>query len=80
MDILLSIVALIVGVVFFFGLLGLFAYGLEKPYRTPCKEGGQMHAWSMPAFRLRVCDHCGRREFLMRAWEFDGYEYRDSHI
>lgn len=65
-------------------LLGLWALAtfmnwiikqLERPYLTPCTEpGGRMHQWSSPAFRLRVCDHCGRREFLMRAWEFDGYE------
>lgn len=78
MDILLSAVAVVCGFLFFVGLIGLLASELERPYRTPCTQpGGLMHQWSSPAFRLRVCDHCGRREFLLRAWEFDGYERKE---
>ena len=79
MDIIGPIVGAILFLVILFAPIVLLADALEKPYRTPCTEkGGRMHQWSMPAFRLRVCDHCGRREFFMRAWEFDGYERKQS--
>ena len=42
--------------------------------KRQCKNGGLAHTWYSPAFRVRVCVHCGRREILMRSWEFDGYD------
>lgn len=42
-----------------------------------CPRGGK-HSFYSPAFRLRVCCKCQRREFLLRRWEFDGYEKPDA--
>lgn len=39
-----------------------------------CSPFGPRHSFYSPAFRVRVCSHCGRREVLMRSWEFDGYD------
>lgn len=66
-------------VAFPFLVIGAFVHAHDSIYRTSCKEpGGRMHQWSMPVFRVRVCDHCGRRECFMRAWEFDGYERKEQ--
>ena len=55
---------------FFVGVLLALCWLLEKSgKRTSCN-----HNWHSPAFRLRVCVRCKRREYLMREWEFDGYE------
>lgn len=39
-----------------------------------CRPFGPLHRFYSPAFRVRVCACCGKREVLMRSWEFDGYD------
>lgn len=75
MDIIAFLSAFILGMWALALLINWIIRQLERPYRTPCTEpGGRMHQWSSPVFRCRVCDHCRRREVLLRAWEFDGYD------
>lgn len=51
----------------------VFMLGLTIYQRLSCRFYGPNHPWQSPAFRVRECPHCHRREVLTRTWEFDGY-------